>query len=308
MSVLQTNTNQRILLIGTQGQVGWELLRCAQPLGTVFSVDKVSDLFTTDDIDLANPDSIRTVVKKIKPTVILNAAAYTAVDKAEQDIELAHKINGIAPGILAELAKSLGAWLIHYSTDYVYDGQKQQPYQEDDPVNPMSVYGTTKLAGDQAIQSVGGQYLILRTAWVYGRRGQNFLLTMQRLAKEREELRVVNDQRGTPTWSKLIAETTVQILSQLQSPLLKINPEKVTGVYHLTCSGQTTWYDFTKAIVSHLNLDKPPRLVPITTAEYPTAAKRPAYSVLANTKLANTFGVTLPAWDKALELCLTTHL
>ncbi|OQW91150.1 MAG: dTDP-4-dehydrorhamnose reductase [Beggiatoa sp. IS2] len=300
--------NRRILLIGTQGQVGWELLRCAQSLGMVFSVDKLSDVFATDYIDLASPDSIRAVVKRIKPTLILNAAAYTAVDKAEQDSELAYKINGTAPGILAELAKSLGAWLVHYSTDYVYDGQKQQPYQEDDPVNPMSVYGASKLAGDQAIQAVGGQYLIFRTAWVYGRRGQNFLLTMQRLAKEREELRIVNDQKGTPTWSKMIAEATVQILAQLQSPLLKSSPEELSGIYHLTGGGQTTWYEFTKAIVAHLDLDKPPRILPITTAEYPTPAKRPAYSVLANAKIANTFGITLPAWDKALELCLMTHL
>jgi dTDP-4-dehydrorhamnose reductase len=205
------------------------------------------------------------------------------------------------------MAKASKAWLVHYSTDYVYDGQKQQPYREEDVVNPMSVYGASKLAGDQAIQAIGGHYLIFRTAWVYGRRGQNFLLTMQRLAKERDELRIVNDQKGTPTWSKMIAEATVQVLAQLNSPLLKVSPETCSGIYHLTCGEQTTWYEFAKAIIAHLDLDKPPRILPITTVEYPTPAKRPAYSVLSNAKLTNTFGITLPAWDKALELCLTTH-
>lgn len=296
---------KRILIIGTSGQVGWELMRCAQPLGRVIGVDKVpvqpSDIY----IDLANPDSIRHVVREVKPTLIVNAAAYTAVDKAEHDSELAYQINATAPGILAEESQRIKATLVHYSTDYVFDGHHTQPYTEQDTPNPLGVYGASKLAGDRAIEAVDGQYFIFRTSWVYGARGQNFLLTMRRLAKERDELRIVADQIGAPTWSRMIAEATVQVLAQLHSPHYRAETAALRGVYNLTCGGQISWYEFARAIIL-ATLKQPPRLLPITTADYPTPAKRPAYSVLSNTKLAQTFGIHLPNWEVALGLCLAS--
>jgi dTDP-4-dehydrorhamnose reductase len=293
-------STKRILLIGPSGQVGWELRRCVQPLGKVISVGrKYSE---TTPMDLADPDSIRRVIREVKPALIINAAAYTAVDKAEQEPELAHKINGIAPGILAEECLRLKTLLIHYSTDYVFSGHHTLPYLESDAVNPLGVYGASKLAGEKAIQAIDGQYLIFRTAWVYSLRGKNFLLTMQRLAKERDELKVVADQIGAPTWSRMIAEATIHIIAQLFSPQYPIDFDRFSGIYHLTCAGQTNWYEFAKAIIAHS--EKQPRILPITTADYPTPAKRPAYSVLSNAKLANAFGITLPRWEKALELCM----
>jgi len=286
---------KKILLIGTTGQVGWELQRCVQTLGKVVASTK-------SHIDLTAPDSIRQMIREIKPTIILNAAAYTAVDKAEQDTELAHAINATAPGIIAEESLRINSLLIHYSTDYVFNGKQTQPYTETDEVNPLGVYGTTKLAGEQAIQAIGGQYLILRTSWVYGLRGKNFLLTMQRLAKERNELKIIADQFGAPTWSRMIAQATTHILTQLYTPLYKLDIKTLSGTYHLTCAGKTSWYEFAKAIITHS--DKQMRVLPITTADYPTPAQRPTYSVLSNAKIAKTFGITLPAWDKALNLCL----
>jgi len=298
-------SNKRILLIGPTGQVGWELRRCVQPLGQVFAVGRGHPEVAQAYIDLADPDSIQSVIREVKPTIILNAAAYTAVDKAEQEPELAHTINGIAPGLLAEESRRLQALLIHYSTDYVFDGNHEQPYTETEVVNPLGVYGASKLAGEQAIAAVGGHYLILRTAWVYSLHSNNFLLTMQRLAKERDELKVVADQFGAPTWSRMIAEATALMIAQLHSPLCHSDIEGLSGIYHLTNAGFTTWYEFAKAII--LQLEKQPRVLPITTADYPTPAKRPVYSVLSNTKLHETFGLALPEWDKALEFCLATH-
>jgi dTDP-4-dehydrorhamnose reductase len=295
-------SNQRILLIGPLGQVGWELHRCVQPLGEVFAVSRTPTKIAHSLIDLAEPDSIRRIIREIKPHVILNAAAYTAVDKAEEESELAHQINGTAPGILAEESLRLKSLLIHYSTDYVFDGTHAQPYSETDTINPLGVYGQSKLAGEQAITAIGGHYFILRTAWVYGLRGKNFLLTMQRLAKEREELKIVADQIGAPTWSRMIAQATSMILAQLQSPSYVADIEGFSGIYHLTNAGETNWYEFAKAIISQL--DKQPTILPITTADYPTPAKRPAYSVLSNKKLAENFGISLPAWDQALDICL----
>ncbi|OQW94538.1 MAG: dTDP-4-dehydrorhamnose reductase [Beggiatoa sp. IS2] len=296
---------RRILLIGSNGQIGWELWRCLQPLGQVFALVREPNEHMAAYLDLTDPISIREAVREVKPAVIVNAGAYTAVDKAEQEPELAHAINGIAPGILAEEAHRLSALLVHYSTDYVFDGQHTVPYVEHDTVNPLSVYGTSKLAGEEAIQAVGGHYLILRTAWIYGLRGKNFLLTVQRLARERSELKIVNDQFGAPTWSRLVAETTAQIIAHIYSSLNDREMAGIGGIYHLTCAGQTTWYEFAQAIVAQM--ERQPQVLPITTAEYPTPAKRPAYSVLANDKLANTFGLTMPAWDVALELCLTSQ-
>ncbi|MEN8215466.1 MAG: dTDP-4-dehydrorhamnose reductase [Pseudomonadota bacterium] len=297
-------SHKTILLIGPTGQVGWELQRCVQTLGQVVAVDKVDTKIAQANIDLANPDSIRQIMRDVKPAIILNAAAYTAVDKAEQEPELAQAINGTALGILAEESLRLKSLLIHYSTDYVFDGNYEQPYIETDVVNPLGVYGATKLAGEQAIQAVGGHYFILRTAWVYGSRGKNFLLTMQRLAKERNELKVVADQFGAPTWSRMIAQATTNLLTQLHSPLYQLDIEGLSGIYHLTSAGKTSWYEFAKAIIAASN--KQVSVLPLSTADYPTAAKRPANSVLSNAKLAETFGITLPAWDRALNLCMET--
>ncbi|ALG68278.1 dTDP-4-dehydrorhamnose reductase [Beggiatoa leptomitoformis] len=292
---------RRILLIAPEGQVGWELLRCAQSLGKVTTAKRVHENPQLC-IDLANTDSIRRVVETVKPHIILNAAAYTAVDKAESEPELAEQINSTAPAVLAETAKRLNALFVHYSTDYVFDGTNKYPYKETDTTNPVSVYGATKLKGEQAIQAIGGHYFIFRTAWVYGMRGKNFLLTMQRLAGERDLLRVVDDQRGAPTWSRSIAEASTQILAQSLSPRLQLDLTELAGIYHMTCGGNTTWYRFAQAILAHA--EKQPTLEPIPTSAYPTPAKRPTYSTLCNSKLAQTFGIRLPDWENALTLCL----
>ncbi|HEX8988888.1 MAG TPA: dTDP-4-dehydrorhamnose reductase [Rhodocyclaceae bacterium] len=281
---------KRILVIGRTGQVGWELARTLAPLAAVASLDR-------GGLDLCDPDSIRTAVRKARPEVIVNAAAYTAVDKAESEAELAMAINGIAPGILAEEARRAGALLVHYSTDYVFDGTKAGPYAEDDQPNPIGAYGKTKLAGEQAIQQVGGRHLILRTAWVYGLRGRNFLLTMKRLAEQKDELRVVDDQFGAPTWSRMIAEATALLLAAR---------EPAEGLYHFSSTGQTSWFGFAQAIVSGTRAlrGREPRVMPIPTAEYPTPAKRPANSRLDCTRLLCDTGVALPPWRDALNLCL----
>ena len=290
----------KVLLLGKSGQVGWELERCLATVCEVVALDH-------QGMDLANPDSIRKTVREIRPSIIINAAAYTAVDKAEAEAELAMAINGIAPGILAEEAKRLGAALIHYSTDYVFDGTKRSPYTEDDEPNPLSVYGKTKLAGERAIQAVGAPHLILRTSWVYGARGKNFLLTMLRLAQEKPELHIVNDQIGAPTWSRCIAQATAQMLAQ-QALCGKVVPHwtDLTGLYHLSCGGETSWYGFAETIFDKLNTVNAvaPRIKPIATADYPTAAVRPAYSILSNAKLTDIFAFALPDWACGLDLVL----
>ena len=295
----------RILLVGKNGQVGWELQRTLATLGDVVAVDR-------QGMDLANPDSIRNAIRIIRPDLIVNAAAYTAVDKAESEPDLAMAINGIAPGIMAAEAKRLGAAMIHYSTDYVFDGTKTSPYTEEDEPNPLNVYGKTKLAGEQAVQAVGIPHLIFRTSWVYGLRGNNFLRTVLRLAKERSELKIVDDQIGAPTWSRMIAEATGQILAQC-----KLDLREVGGVYNLTATGRTSWYGFAKAILELMSLQGAhsslithhplPKLIPIATDEYPLPALRPSYSVLSPDKLNQIFGVTLPAWDSSLMLCLDEY-
>ncbi|MBZ0094024.1 MAG: dTDP-4-dehydrorhamnose reductase [Sulfuricella sp.] len=300
---------KKILLVGKNGQVGWELQRTLAPLGDVVAVDR-------QGMDLANPDSIRGAIRTIRPDLIVNAAAYTAVDKAESEPDLAMAINGIAPGIMAEEAKRLGAAMVHYSTDYVFDGTKTSPYTEEDAPNPLSVYGKTKLAGERAIQEAGIPHLIFRTSWVYGARGRNFLLTILRLAKERDELKIVADQIGAPTWSRMIAEATSQILAQSILPLTP-HPSLLTqygGVYNLTAAGRTSWYGFAKTILesvtpqggnpSPLTRRPSPNLIPITTSEYPLPAPRPSNSVLSSAKLNRTFGVALPTWSDSLTLCM----
>ncbi|NET71870.1 MAG: dTDP-4-dehydrorhamnose reductase [Sphaerospermopsis sp. SIO1G2] len=289
----------KILLTGISGQVGWELQRTLMTVGDVISLGR-------NKLDLSQPDTIRQTIRDIKPDLIVNPAAYTAVDKAESEIDLAMAINGVAPGIIAEEAKRLGAALIHYSTDYVFDGNRSIPYRENDLTNPQNVYGKTKLAGEEAIQSIGANYLIFRTSWVYGLRGKNFLLTMQRLAKEREEIKVVDDQIGSPTWSRMIAEITAQVVVQSLGNTEEFLAEK-SGIYNLSPGGKTSWYGFAKAIFGDdfPNQErKLQRLIPITTLEYPTPASRPAFSLLDNQKLSDTFGLTIPAWDQVFKLVM----
>ena len=294
-------TKTRILVFGRSGQVGWELRHKLACLGQVTAVDY-------PEIDFTRPDSIREAVRAAQPAVIVNAAAYTAVDKAEAEPALAYAINAVAPGVLAEEGRRLGSILVHYSTDYVFDGTKQGAYLETDSPNPMNVYGKTKLAGDEAIESAGGDYLILRTSWVYGARGSNFLLTMLRLAKERAELRIVDDQTGAPTSSECIAQATADLLAQLLAPQGG-GLQGRSGIYNLTNAGETTWFGFAKAFLS-----KPPEvtgviasdLIPITTAEFPRPAKRPANSRLSCRRVEEAFGVRMPHWEDALSLVLET--
>jgi dTDP-4-dehydrorhamnose reductase len=286
----------RILLVGKIGQVGWELRRTLAPMARVTCVD-------FPEIDLTSDDSIRRWVRETRPNIVINAAAYTAVDKAESEPDKAMKINGVAPGILAEEAKKLGALLVHYSTDYVFDGAKTQPYVETDAPNPLGAYGQTKLAGDEAVRAIGGAHLIFRLCWVYGARGQNFMLTMMRLAREREKLRVVGDQVGCPTWSRMIAETTTLALKQAAAAG---DLDAFTGTYHLAASGITSWHGFADAIVKLMPVEgrKCVQVEAISTADYPTPTKRPAYSVLTCDKLERTFGLRLPHWEESLKQVL----
>ena len=276
----------RILLTGRYGQVGWELERMLPEVGEVFA-------FGRDELDLADPEQIRETVRLVKPAIIVNAAAYTAVDRAEEEPELAMAINGTAPGILAEEAKKLDALLVHYSTDYVFDGTKAEPYTEEDEPNPLNVYGKTKLAGERAIQATWEKHLIFRTSWVYGMRGKNFLLTILRLAKERDEIRVVDDQFGAPTWCRSLAKATTEILRS--APLLP-------GLYHMTASGHTSWYGFCLATLKLAPQEglRVRSTVPIHSTDYPTAAKRPKNSQLDCSKLAEAFYITLPPWEETL--------
>ena len=293
--------NTKILVFGRMGQVGWELRHKLACLGQVTAIEY-------PEIDFSKPDSIRTAMRAAEPAVILNAAAYTAVDKAESDPELATAINATAPGVIAEEAKRLGSVLVHYSTDYVFDGSKLTPWVETDAPNPLNAYGRTKLAGDQAIQASGCDYLIFRTSWVYGARGNNFLLTMLRLGKERSELRIVDDQIGSPTSSECIAQATSDVLAQVLAPG-GAGLQGRSGIYNLTSSGETSWFGFAKAILTEaaVRFGSPlPNLVPILTANYPTPAKRPDNSCLSCQRLEQTFGVSLPHWEQALSLVLDT--
>ncbi|KYC37542.1 dTDP-4-dehydrorhamnose reductase [Scytonema hofmannii PCC 7110] len=283
--------SQSILLIGSNGQVGTELQKILTPYGNTVAVARPT-------IDMTKPDTLCSIIREKKPQIIINAAAYTAVDKAESEVEVANAVNGIAPGIIAEEADKLGAFPIHISTDYVFDGNNSRPYLETDTINPLSVYGKTKLAGEEAIQKCCTNYLILRTAWVYGTFGKsNFVKTMLRLGGEREEIRVVADQIGSPTWARDIAGAIARILPQ-------VSPE-ITGIYHYTNSGVTTWYDFAVTIfeeAQQLGFPlKVQRIVPISTSEYPTPARRPSYSVLSCAKIAKVLGTYPPHWRQSLR-------
>ncbi|AEK60643.1 dTDP-4-dehydrorhamnose reductase [Collimonas fungivorans] len=286
----------KILVTGKSGQVGYELERSLQGLGEIIALDR-------SQMDLSDLIQVRNVIREIKPDLIVNPAAYTAVDKAETEVELAMRVNGEAPGLMAEEAKKLGAAIIHYSTDYVFDGSKTSPYVETDPTCPINVYGASKLAGEQAIQAIGVPHLILRTSWVYGMRGKNFLLTVLRLAQDRDELRIVGDQHGAPTWCRTISDTTAHIVAQAASASHSQDWwQEKRGLYHLTAQGQTTWAGFTEAILANAVLPKKPTVTAISTQEYPLPAKRPGNSVISCEKLINAF-CGLPTWDQALKLC-----
>lgn len=290
-------TPLKILLTGIHGQVGFELQRSLQGLGELVALDR-------SQLDLADLAQVREVVRSVQPGLIINPAAYTAVDKAESEKELAFRINAQAVEVMAQEAQRLHATMIHYSTDYVYDGSKQGRYLESDATAPLGVYGASKLAGEDAIRASGIAHLIFRTSWVYGTRGKNFLLTMQRLLQERDELRVVADQVGAPTWSRSIADATAHVLAQARACEDSAAWwQQHSGVYHLTCQGETSWHGFTNAIMSHSQLSKPVTLTPITSAEYPTPAKRPANSRLVCDKFQTSF-CELPTWQTALALCV----
>ncbi len=286
---------RQILLIGKDGQLGQELQPFLAPVGAVNSVGR-------DSLDLANPEAIAKIVADVKPDLIVNAAAYTAVDKAESELELAIAINGTAPGILAKEAEKIGATFIHVSTDYVFDGSQSHPYLETDQTQPLGAYGQSKLAGEQAILATQALAAIVRTAWVYGVGGKgNFVKTMLRLGAEREELRVVCDQVGSPTWTGDLAQAIVQLSQNIHS--------ETTGIYHYTNSGVTSWYDFAVAIFEEaqelgfpLNIK---RVLPISTAEYPTPARRPAYSVLNTQKISTVLGTHPPQWRQSLRKMLS---
>jgi len=279
----------KLLLIGAQGQVGWELARRLPALGAVTATDRST-------LDLADPDAIRRVVREARPEPIVNAAAYTAVDKAESEPAVATQINGDAPGVLAEEAKRSGALLVHYSTDYVFDGEKPGAYVETDTPNPVSAYGRSKLAGERAVMASGCRHLIFRTCWVYGPRGRNFLLTILKAARERPELKVVDDQFGAPTSSAAIAEATVRAIAT----------KRGNGIYHMSAGGRTTWHGFAQAIVEAAGLKTP--VLPIPTSGYPTPARRPRNSILDNSRLKIDFGIEVPEWRDGLREVLAQVL
>lgn len=287
-----------ILVTGVNGQVGFELLRSLQGLGRVVACDRSM-------LDLSDLDRVRSFVRDLKPSIIVNPAAYTAVDKAETDVAAARHLNADVPRVFAEEAVRSGAALIHYSTDYVFDGTKEGAYVETDATNPQNVYGLTKLEGEQAIAAIGCAHLILRTSWVYGRRGKNFLLTMLKLGAERPELKVVADQIGAPTWSKTIAVVTSHIVAQAMAETDSDWWARHSGIYHFTSAGATSWYGFAEAIFAKAMSERVPKVLPIPASEYPVPAKRPANSRMSHDKLIEAFGVRLPTWDDALELCLS---
>lgn len=292
----------RILLTGKSGQVGWELNRSLSKLGTVFAMSR-------DHMDLSKPETLGSVIKNIHPDIIINAAAYTAVDKAESEPELAMTVNGIAPGVIAEEARKTGAGMIHYSTDYVFDGKATSPYVEEDPTCPLNVYGKSKLAGEKAVTKAGIPHFILRTGWVYSLRGSNFLLTMKKLAQTRKQIKVVDDQTGGPTWARTIAEGTAGILRQsLKEGATKSPIFSHSGIFHMSCGGETNWFDFANKILELSSLSKDTEVIPIPTIEYPTPAARPRYSPLSNRKLKQVFHHEMPQWQDALRECLNSAL
>lgn len=293
--------SNRILIFGRRGQVGWELVHRLCCLGEVISLSSA-------EADFTRPESLRGVVAEHRPTVIVNAAAYTAVDKAEKDLDKAMAVNGTAPGVLAEEARRLGALLVHYSTDYVFDGSGSTAWSEQSPTASLNAYGRSKLAGDEAIAAAGCEHLIFRTSWVYGARGNNFLLTMLKLGQTRSALSIVNDQVGAPTCAECIAQATSDVLAQVLAPAGR-GIDGRSGVYNLTNGGETSWYGFAEAIFSSTARRfgmKVPVLTPISTEQYPRPAARPRNSRLSGELLEQQFGVRLPDWRQGLELVLDT--
>ncbi|MCL1635170.1 dTDP-4-dehydrorhamnose reductase [Luteimonas sp. SX5] len=287
----------KILLFGGNGQVGSELRRSLAPLGEVVAATRsgmLEDGAACETADFDAPDSLPGLIERIAPDAVVNAAAYTAVDRAEDDAEAAFRANAEAPRAIASACASRGALMVHYSTDYVFDGGGKRPYRENDPTAPLGAYGVSKLAGEAAVRESGARHLIFRTAWVYAAHGKNFLLTMLRLAKERDELRVVADQIGTPTSARLIAYATETALRSRRD----------SGLWHLTASGQTSWHGFAESIVLQAQesglIARAPKVIPIATADYPTRAARPAYSVLDNAAFQRDFGIELPNWHEGM--------
>ena len=300
----------RLLVTGASGQVGWQLLRTLAPLGEVVAPSRA-------ELDLADPESAAMAVRDIEPDVLLNAAAYTAVDKAESESQVAQAVNAVSPGRMAQELARRGGLMIHYSTDYVFDGAKAGPYNEDDPTGPLNVYGRSKLAGEQAIADTGCAYLILRTSWVYDTRGNNFLRRVLRLAREKHELRMVDDQHGAPTWARAIAEATAAVLVRLRA-VRTADKWRSAGTYHLTAAGSTTWAGFARTILEIYDellawpadsgefsgpiLAK--RVIPIAGSDFKAAAQRPANSRLSNAKIERDFDVSLPDWKHLLRLAM----
>ena len=288
----------KILLLGANGQVGWELQRTLAPVGEVIAASFEGE--AGPRVDLADPRSLSLLLQESVPDAVVNAAAYTAVDRAEHECELAQRINAAAPGMLGALLKERGVPIIHYSTDFVFRGDSQRPYREDDRPGPLNVYGETKLGGEHALLASGANAVIFRTSWVYGVRGSNFLLSMLRLFREKDELRVVDDQVGGPTWSRMLAEITAQVLHRILRG--EVDPAQIKGLYHVTGGGQTSWYGFARAILELSGLTC--NLLPIPSSGYRSPARRPLYSVLDNSKLWETFGLALPHWEVSLRQCL----
>jgi dTDP-4-dehydrorhamnose reductase len=301
----------RLLITGCNGQVGWQLQRTLAPMGELLAID-------VEQVDLTRLDALGGVFREFRPDVVVNAAAYTAVDKAESEPELARALNVAAPRKLAEECARAGALMVHYSTDYVYDGQKTEPYVETDPIGPLSVYGQSKLEGDQGILASGCAHIILRTTWVYDIRGKNFLRTILRLAREKEELRIVGDQFGAPTWARMLAECTAIIVARCLEHKSAAARWPESGLFHLTAGDRTSWAGFAQAILDDFEELRDPaaaagefagelkarRVVALTTAEYPLPARRPQNSVLSNARIVERFGIVMPHWRHQLRLAL----
>lgn len=293
-----------VLLFGGNGQVGHELRRSLRALGDVVVTTRSGELpdgARCEVADFDRPDSLAELVERVAPAIVVNAAAYTAVDKAEDDVDAAFRTNAEAPGVLARACALRDIPFVHYSTDYVFDGQGSRPYREDDQTAPLGVYGASKLAGEDAIRAAGDRHLILRTAWVYGRHGHNFMKTMLRLGADRDELRVVADQVGTPTPAALIADVTTELLGLRDAP---------SGTFHLTPRGETSWHGFAEAVFEEALarglISRAPKVIPIATSEYPTRARRPAYSCLDIGKVEAHVGRRLPEWSDSLRRVLTS--
>jgi dTDP-4-dehydrorhamnose reductase len=291
----------KILLLGKNGQLGWELQRALAPLGDVVALGSA-------EADLARHEELAGVVRSVAPQIIVNAAAHTAVDRAESEAALAHAVNGVAPAVLAREAASLGAWLLHYSTDYVFDGSGSTPWTEDAPTGPLNVYGSSKLEGERGVRASGCQHLILRTSWVHAARGSNFAKTMLKFAAERDTLRVVDDQIGAPTGAELLADVSAHVLrTALQRP-------QVAGTYHAVAAGETSWHGYARHVINFARAAgqairvADEAILPVPTSAFPTPARRPANSRLATTKLRDTFGLTLPSWQSGVERMLAEVL